>query len=468
MRNHRSLPVLSVVLFPLFLSIPVVAAIEASPPLQLVADDALTDSMFGWQVDIDGDTAVVSAFADERGTGAAYIFERGASGWQQVAKLTASDGEERDALGFSVAISGDTVVLGAALDDNDGGTDAGAVYIYVKPAGGWRSMTQDFKLTSPEPRPHRGFGGAVALVGEVLVVGAPGKDDAPSSGDVFVFQGEGSSWSHRATLNVPGLSGYDAYGSALDFDGTTVVVGAFGRNSSSGAAYVYRKHPEGWQKDMSLEAELLVDDGVANDNFGGSVAVYGDTIVAGANRHDWGGDAKDAGSAYLFTRSGGSWVLQQKLAPSNRRPVGNFGYAVAIAGDRVAIGASHPEDNATDSVYIFDRNGNRWQEQGILNAPAQQSDSGFGLSVALDENATTLLAGAPQADAGDGRGQRSAGAAYLIELKQPSPPGGGGDGEGGGTTGGGGGGGALNPWLLVLLLLLLITLKQPGTRCTER
>ncbi len=394
----------------------VLAAVPVSYQQKLVADDAFMDSGFGWRVAIDGDTAVVSAFADYDGKGAAYIFERKGTSWQQVAKLTASDGQERDALGISAAISGDTVVLGAALDDNAGGTDAGAVYVYMKPAGGWSSMTETFKLTSPAAQANRGFGGAIALVGDVLVVGAPGKDDSLSPGDLFVFEGGGSTWSHKATLNVSGLNGYDAFGSVLDFDGTTLVVGAFGQDSSRGAAYVYRRPSGGWGN-VSPEAVLLAGDGAASDYFGGSVAVDGDTIVIGANGDDDNG-AK-SGSAYVYVRSGGSWSQQAKLTPADGAASDNFGYYVDISGSTVVIGASSFSEDAADSFYMYTRSGGSWTEQGEISDPDARQGSKFGSSLVIDGSATTVLVGAFGADAGSARQEKSSGAAYIFELEPP-------------------------------------------------
>ncbi len=418
MKNQRHTHLFSLSLLFLFLFAGIAsAAVPVTSQQKLVADDAFKDSAFGWRVAVDGDTAVVSAFADYDGTGAAYVYERSGSGWQQVAKLTASDGVEQDALGISAAISGDTIVLGAALDDNDGGTDAGAVYVYVKPGSGWSSMTESFKLTSPAPQPDRGFGGAVALAGDLLVVGAPGKDDALSSGDLFIFQGGGSSWSHKATLNVSGLTGFDAFGSVIDFDGTTIVAGAFGQDGSRGAAYVYRRPSGGW-RNMSPDAVLLAGDRAPDDYFGGTVAVDGDTIVVGANGDDDNGDK--SGSAYIFVRSGGGWEQQAKLTPSDGEAGDNFGYYVDLNANTAIIGASSFSENATaDSFYMFTRSNGSWVERGEVSDPDNRDGSKFGSSLAIDGSGATVLVGAPGADAGSERQQKSAGAAYLFELEPP-------------------------------------------------
>ena len=421
MNNHRCLSLI-LLLFSVFLSATATAAISVASQTKLIADDAFKDSGFGWAVAIDGDTAVVSAFADYDNRGAAYVYERTDAGWQQVSKLTAydgMDGDNGDFLGISLAVSGDTVVLGAALDDNENGTDAGAVYVYVKPEGGWpAAMTETKKLIAPAKGAGRGFGTALALKGDTLVVGSPGKDDSLIPGEVFVFQGSGTSWNLKATLSVDGLNGSDSYGAALDYDGQTLVVGAFGQDKLKGAVYVYQKPAGGWSDKMA-DAVLRADDGQANDFFGGSVAVDGDTILVGANGDD--DDGNKSGAVYVFERSGGKWNSDpvQKLTASDAKPVGNFGYAVDLAGSSAVIGASHPNDQAADTVYLFTRLGSQWKEKGNLTDPDAKVNSKFGFSVAIDGNGSTILAGAIGADADSTREKEDAGAAYLFQLAAP-------------------------------------------------
>ncbi len=420
MRKHRSFFPAYIVLLILFL-VPV-GLVYGAPPVsmqtKLFADDAFKDSGFGWAVAIDSDTAVVSAFADYDNTGAVYVYARTNSGWQQVSKLTASDGMGGDYLGISIAVSGDTVVVGAALDDNAGGTDAGAVYVFVKPQGGWPDVkNEDFKLTAPDSGAGRGFGGAVALKGNTLVVGAPGKDDSVMPGEVFVYEGSASTWNLKATLSVADLGGTDSYGTALGFDGNTIAVGAFGKDNSKGVVYVYHKPAAGWSN-KDYDALLGADDGTENNYFGGSIAVDGDTILVGANGDDSGGGRK-SGSAYVFKRVGENWQQKTKLIASDSRPNDNFGYSVALAGDRAVVGASHFSDATSDSIYIFIRSGTSWAELGKLSDPDDKAESKFGTAVAIDEGATVVIGGAFGADVGTDRAGKDAGAAYLFELAAP-------------------------------------------------
>ncbi len=414
MKTYRYGYSICVMLFFVFSSGLAIGANPVSSHTKLVADDALMGAGFGWRVAIDGDTAVVSAFVDDDRVGAAYVYERTGSGWLQVAKLTASDGEAGDFLGMSVAVSGDTVAVGSALDDNGNGADAGAVYLYVKPAAGWAAtMTETVKIEAPAGKADQGFGGAVALAGNTLVVGAPGKNIA---GEVFVYEGAGSSWSQKARLSVANIKGSDSFATLLDFDGNTIAVGAFGKDNLKGAVYLYHKPAGGWV-DKAHDAMLVASDGVADDYFGGSVAVDGDTILVGANGRDDNGSS--SGAAYLFGRDGGAWVEQAKLVPADGAAEDNFGYAVDIAGSTAVVGASHFSDAAAESFYIFTRSGNSWTEQGKMADPDSNAGSVFGLSVAIDESATMVLVGALRADAGAERPGKNAGAAYLFKLETP-------------------------------------------------
>ncbi len=398
-----------------------IGAVPVSSQSQLIANDAFTGSAHGWIVSSDGDTAVVSAFADYDGLGAAYVYERTASGWQQVSKLAASDGsgptngESGDSLGMGASISGNTIVLGAPLNDHAGGISSGGVYIYIKPASGWPvTMTETAKLTAPDGGAEKYFGDSVSLKGSTLVVGAAGKKAAQSSGEVFIYDGSGANWSHKATLSGQGLSGRDRFGTIVDTDGNTVVVGAFGTSISQGSVYVYNKPASGWAN-VNHDALLVAGDGVANDYFGGSVAVDGNTILVGASGNDDAGSK--SGSAYLFTRSGSSWTEQSKLTASDAQAVDNFGYAVDIANDTAIVGASNFESTGAEAIYLFSRSGNNWTEQGRLNHPDNQAGSKFGLSVSIDDSESFIMAGAMRANAGSERVQRTAGAAYLFELE---------------------------------------------------
>ena len=167
---------------------------------KLTAGDGAADDRFGYSVAISGDTIVVGApWDDDNGTnsGSAYVFVKPGSGWAdmtQTAKLTAADGAADDSLGYSVAISGDTIVVGAAWDD-DNGIDSGSAYVFVQPGGGWADMTQTAKLTAGDGAANDFFGISVAISSDTIVLGAYYDDDnGTDSGSAYVFVQPGGGW----------------------------------------------------------------------------------------------------------------------------------------------------------------------------------------------------------------------------------------------------------------------------------
>lgn len=217
--------------------------------------------------------------------------------WLQAAKLTASDGAAWDDLGIAVAISGDTVVVGADLDDMKG-----SVYVFTRPGGGWADMTQTAKLTASDGASPDSFGNSVAISGDTVVVGSFLDDVAYThQGSAYVFVEPGGGWAdmtQTAKLTAGDGAEGDNLGRSVVVDGDTVVVGAdlhdVGGNDDQGATYVFEKPGGGWGN-MTETAKLTAGDGATGDVFGCSVSAAGDTLVVGA----WGDDS-DKGSAYVF------------------------------------------------------------------------------------------------------------------------------------------------------------------------
>ena len=296
---------------------------------KLTAGDAAQFDNFGTSVAISGDTAVVGALFDvDSGisSGSAYVFQRSAGVWSQQQKLTASDAAANDQFGASVAISGDTAVVSSPGDD-DAGTNSGSAYVFIRSAGVW---SQEAKLTASDGTGSDGFGGSVAISGDTVVVGASRDDDAgTSSGSAYVFIRSAGVWSEQAKLIASDAAGGDFFGGSVAISGESVVVGAFNDDdtaSDSGSAYVFQRSGTTW----SQEAKLTASDAALSDFFGFSVAISGDTAVVGAHLDDDAGG--DSGSAYVFQRSAGVWSEQQKLTASDAALADEFGFSVAISG----------------------------------------------------------------------------------------------------------------------------------------
>ncbi len=209
------------------------------------------------------------------------------------------------------------------------------------------------KLTSGDAATNDEFGYSVAISGDTAVVGAPYDDDAGSdSGSAYVFVRSGASWSQQAKLTAGDAAAGDEFGYSVAISGDTAMVGAYADDdggSESGSAYVFVRSGASW----SQQAKLTAGDAAADDWFGFSVAISGDTAVAGANGDDDAGAY--SGSAYVFVRSGASWSQQTKLTAGDAAADNEFGYSVAISGDTAVVGAHLDDDGGSDSgsAYAF-------------------------------------------------------------------------------------------------------------------
>ncbi|MGE3434176.1 MAG: putative Ig domain-containing protein, partial [Blastocatellales bacterium] len=352
---------------------------------------------FGYAVALDGDTVLVGAYRSDASAtdqGAAYAFTLHDSRHVEQPKLIANDGARNDQFGWSVAVSGNTVAVGVPEDDIGVNSDQGSVYVFTRPSPGPNaSWTFQQKLSANDGEAGDRFGWAVALDGDTLVAGAYADDfgAANGQGSAYVFTRNGALWGARQKLSASDGAAGDNFGWAVALNGDTVAVGAQSDDMGRGSIYVFTGGGAAW----TFQQKLSASDGEAFDNFGHAVALSGDTVAVGASADDINANA-DQGSVYVFTRSGGAWTFQQKLTAANGLTRDYFGRAVALDGDTLAAGAPAVSDEAffTDrpgSVYVFARSGAAWtQRQRITPLDGQGNDS-FGWSVALSGG--TLAAG---------------------------------------------------------------------------
>ena len=255
------------------------------------------------------------------------------------AKLTAKDADDVDWFGFSVGLSGDTAVVGAREDDHAGGGNAGSAYIFENNGIRWEQVA---KLTAFDAANSDRFGNSVAASGETIVVGARGDDHAggDGAGSAYVFVRDGTHWPLQAKLTASDAAPADEFGTSVALSGDTIVVGAreddHAGGMNAGSAYVFFRSGNSW----SEQAKLVGSDSALADRFGISVAVSGDTAVVGARGNDHTGDV-DAGAAYVFFRRGSSWSEQAKLTAEDSNLFDEFGNSVAVAGDSALVGAHH-------------------------------------------------------------------------------------------------------------------------------
>jgi hypothetical protein len=331
----------------------------------LTASDGAAGDYFGDAVAISGGVLVIGAPHINSLQGAAYVFVNSGSGWSQAAKLTPSDGAANDYFGQAISISGDSVLIGAPYADINAETGQGAAYFFVMPEGGWTSMTETAKLTASDGHTTMYFGSSVAINGDTAAVGSPAlcQGEYCSESSAYVFVKPASGWTamtETAKLRSS-IAKYGYYfGSSIAVSGDTVVVGApmvTVSNYYQGAAYVYVKPASGWSA-MTETAQLTASDGAYNDELGYSVAIDGDTVVAGSIFAD--GTATDQGAAYVFAKPAGGWVSateSERLTASSGANLEYFGGSVAISGDTMAIGAPYLyiPNTAPGAAYVFAR-----------------------------------------------------------------------------------------------------------------
>ena len=338
----------------------------------------------------------------------------------QTAKLLASDGAAEDYFGSSVAISGDTVVVGSQGADVGANTHQGAAYVFVKTAEGWVDMTQTAKLTASDGAVNDFFGGTVAVSGETVVVGVPNVDGFRGSAYVFVKPAGGwADMTQTARLTAADGAPGDFFGNSIAVSADAVLVGAFddsiGANEYQGSAYVFEKPAGGWA-DMTQTAKLTASDGAAEDEFGATVAISGDMVVVGAYSDDIGANANQ-GSAYVFEKPAGGWAdmtQAAKLTTSDGAAEDSF-CVVAISGDTVVVGAYGDDIGANagqGSAYVFEKPAGGWADMtqtAKLTAPDGAAEDAFGGCVAISGD--TVLVGAPYNDFNTGQNQ---GSAYVF------------------------------------------------------
>ncbi len=400
------------------------------------------------------------------------------SGIQQIAYLKAINTGADDWLGNSVAISDDTMVVGAPLEDSnatgvnnlagsvDSADGSGAVYVFIRNGNSW---VQQAYLKASNTASGDQFGYSVAISGDTIIVGAPHEDgngvgvnlgnqsnnSESSSGAVYAFTRTAGNWTQQAYIKASNSEFNDRFGKSVSISDDTLVVGAYLEDSSaagtgvdevdntvegSGAAYVFIRNAEEW----SQQAFLKASNAGATDYFGRSVAISDNTIIVGAenessNASQVNGDQNNdltpfAGAAYVFTRSGNSWNQQAYLKASNSGFSDRFGYSVAISGETVAVGAYLEDSNDTGvngsgnndlasgsgAAYTFIRATETWTQDQYFKASNTDNTDLFGFSVAISGD--TLLVGSRLEDSdtlginGDGNNDlaNSSGAAYLY------------------------------------------------------
>ena len=377
--------------------------------IRMIPIDPDGASSFGVSVDIRGETAVIGAIGGNVGletVGAAYVFTQNEPPfWNQHTKLVASDRNGGDQLGFAVAIGENEVIAGAPRH-NAGGLSSGAAYIFEQREDA--SWVESSKLSDGETASEDQFGVSVAISGNFAISGAQQDDDvAPNAGAAYIFERSGTLWLQRMKLIADNAKAGDLFGNAVAMHGETVLVGAPGVDDAgpeAGAAYIFVQVGDEWVQ----QARLIGNDLGIFDRFGSAVAVHENTAVVGAYGKDEVGT--DSGAAYVFVRNGTSWTQQAKLSHQGAVPGDLFGFAVSIYGDSALIGAHQSDAAGPDSgaAYLFTRNGGRWTQDFLFLPNDIGVGDEFGYAVDVTEGAAII--GAPKED----RNLDDMGAAYVF------------------------------------------------------
>ncbi len=317
---------------------------------KILASDGAQGDTFGWSIALDNDTALIAADQEfNQGCGKVYVFTRTGVVWTQQAILLPPNGSSGDRFGYKVTIDGDTALIGAIYDDEQG-TDAGAAYVFTRAGTTW-SLQQ--KLLASDGAAGDYFGVCVSLEHDTAFIGAHWDDDVVvDSGSVYVFTRNGTTWTQTQKILAPDGDIGDRFGIYVSLSGDSVLIGANrddDNGNDAGAAYIYTRSGTTWTQ----QAKLLASDGAADDWLGVYASLSGDTALIGAGNHDDLG--LNSGAAYVFTRTGTTWTQQQKLLASDGWAGDQFGFCVAFDDNTAIIGAYGDDDHGTDSgsAYVF-------------------------------------------------------------------------------------------------------------------
>ena len=360
---------------------------------QILASDGGYRDEFGWAIDQRGQVAAVGSWRDNAAanlSGSAYVLRRGPAGWNQEQKLVPADGQLADFFGWSVAIEGHTAAIGS-VGDEDAAPDGGSVYIYGFDGTVWQEQVELFASDAAQGD-H--FGVSVALDGDTLLVGADlDNDHGTWSGSAYVLRRIGGTWVETQKLSPSTHQAYDHFGYSVALDGDLAVIGAYGRDSFAGAAHVFRWNGSSW-----IEEALLVGSQTAGGDFlGAAVAVSGGRVLCGARWADI-GSKLDAGEAYLFRHDRGSWVEELRLTDAAPASGDGFGFAVDLSGDLALVGEHlrNVVGPLSGAAVLFRHDGIGWTREPRLFPADAHTNELFGMAVSVE--GSSILIGAPWDD----------------------------------------------------------------------
>ncbi|MEZ5347390.1 MAG: FG-GAP repeat protein [Pyrinomonadaceae bacterium] len=384
---------------------------------KLMAADLATGATFGHTVAISGDTAVVGAWQDQIGQnrkqGSVYVFVKREGAWINQAKLIAADGRRNDYFGQSVAIDGDTIVVGVPQADIGKDKDQGAVYVFERTGDNWGKQV---KLEASGGRESHLFGSSVDISGDTIVVGAPGVDNylddkiTQAHGAAYIFTRNNDEWTEKQKIMGDSKS-TAAFGLNAAISNKTAAIAA-ATDGPEYAIYIFSDDGTGWKKEHKILSATDADEKATGNGTSNNVAIDGNTLVVGGSNKS----EKSNGAVYVYVRANGKWTRQAKLTPSNGTKGDLFGWSADISGDKIVIGEHFRSNQNRGSVYLFERKmtdaGSVWTEQNIVTAPDGFMFDQFGWSVGISGD--TILVGADNQDLKQKNSNK--GAAYIYTV----------------------------------------------------
>jgi len=385
---------LPLIAFSILLLVPVGIqnAFAVTEDVKLTATDGQAGDQFG-RLSLSGDTAIISSLGDDdngSASGSVYIFEKISGTWTEVAKLLPSDGAAGDNFG-TVSISGDTAIIGA-LNNDDNGFSSGSAYIFEKVAGTW---TEVVKLIPADGFAGDAFGSSVSISGDTVIVSSAGDDDQGlNAGSAYIFEKISGTWTEVTELYASDAFAGDGFSnSGVSIDGDKAIVSGNANDDAginSGSAYIFEKIAGVWTE----VALLTASDAVSNDRFGSNPQISGDTAIMSAFPIPFGSKVS---SVYVFEKISGVWIEVVELTASDTQADDQFG-TLALSGDKFVVGAIRDDDNGLDSgsAYIFEKVAGVWTEVAKLTASDGQAGDVFGLSISMSGD--TILIGSVNDD----------------------------------------------------------------------
>ena len=420
--------------------------------------------LFGSSIAISNNTLVVGAYGesslskgepennDYEYAGATYVFVKSGDAWVEQAYLKAPNPYSRGFFGAKVAIDGDVIVVGARGESGD----AGRAYVFTRSDGQWDEGTQ---LQGSNTESDDFFGSSVAIRGETIVIGAvlessqatgvndyANKDDNSNlaCGATYVFVKKNGLWEEQAYLKPFSSQNVVHFGTAVAIDNETIVVGASGENDYQGAAYVFYRSNNQWFE----QAYLSALNGDQHDFFGISVSICSDLIAIGAigesssateiNVHSNNNEANDSGAVYIFLKNGSNWTQEAYLKPSNSISGNHFGDSLTLLENNLLVGApyegskatgingekNNQQSTASGAAYLFSRINGTWIERDYFKATNNDPYDEFGRSLTFDSIDQLIIGSyceSSNASSINGdqnnNGAESSGAVYIYEKK---------------------------------------------------